>query len=66
MAGIVISILVVGAVVAFFVVKKRSEKSSADVENAGSQPFTSYASQEVQGTNFLHPIEKTCLTSFFN
>nr|XP_017249637.1 PREDICTED: protein STRUBBELIG-RECEPTOR FAMILY 6-like [Daucus carota subsp. sativus] len=47
-AGIVISILVVGAVVAFFVVKKRSEKSSADVENAGSQPFTSYASQEVQ------------------
>ncbi|WOG82843.1 hypothetical protein DCAR_0102011 [Daucus carota subsp. sativus] len=53
-AGIVISILVVGAVVAFFVVKKRSEKSSADVENAGSQPFTSYASQEVQ-VHFVSP-----------
>ncbi|KAL1814291.1 hypothetical protein DCAR_0518427 [Daucus carota subsp. sativus] len=49
-AGIVISILVVGAVVAFFVVKKRSKRSSADVEKADSQPFTSYASQEVQET----------------
>uniref|UniRef100_A0A166H4X8 Malectin-like domain-containing protein n=1 Tax=Daucus carota subsp. sativus TaxID=79200 RepID=A0A166H4X8_DAUCS len=66
-AGIVISILVVGAVVAFFaVIKKRSKRSSTDVEKADSQPFTSYASQEVQGTNLLHPIEKTCLTSFFN
>lgn len=66
MAGIVISILVVGAVVAFFLVKRRSKRSSADIEKADSQPFTSYASQEVQGTNILHSIEKTCLISFLN
>lgn len=67
MAGIVISILVVGAVVAFFIVKRRSKKSSADIEKADSQPFTSYAPQEIQGTNLLHSIEKTCLTfSFLN
>ncbi|WOH11544.1 hypothetical protein DCAR_0831033 [Daucus carota subsp. sativus] len=50
-AGIVISILVVGAVVAFFaVIKKRSKRSSTDVEKADSQPFTSYASQELSGS----------------
>ncbi|KAL8107786.1 hypothetical protein AgCh_024256 [Apium graveolens] len=57
-AEIFISILVVGAVVAFFIVKRRSKKSVADIEKADSQPFTSYASQKVQGTNLLHSIEK--------
>ncbi|KAL8122764.1 hypothetical protein AgCh_010948 [Apium graveolens] len=62
-AGIVISILVVGAVIAFFIVKRRSKKSSADIEKADSQPFTSYASQEVQETKPTQassmPITKT-------
>lgn len=62
-AGIVISILVVGAVVAFFIVKRRSKKSAADIEKADSQPFTSYASQEVQETKTTQassvPITKT-------
>lgn len=65
-AGIVISILVVGAVVAFFIVKRRSKKTSADMEKADSQPFTSHASQEVQGINLLCSIEKTCSTFFLN
>lgn len=47
-AGIVISILVVGAIVAFFIMKRRSKRSSTDIEKVDSQPFTSFASQEVQ------------------
>ncbi|XP_023766750.1 protein STRUBBELIG-RECEPTOR FAMILY 7 [Lactuca sativa] len=38
-AGIVISILVVGAVIAFFLVKKRSRKSRTDIEKTENQPF---------------------------
>ncbi|CAH1422933.1 unnamed protein product [Lactuca virosa] len=38
-AGIVISILVVGGVIAFFLVKKRSRKSRTDIEKTENQPF---------------------------
>ncbi|CAI9260099.1 unnamed protein product [Lactuca saligna] len=38
-AGIVISILVVGAVIAFFLLKKRSRKSRTDIEKTENQPF---------------------------
>lgn len=51
MAGIVISILVVGAVVVFFIMKRRSRRSSTDVEKLDNQPFTPLASHEVQGTH---------------
>ncbi|KAK6118725.1 hypothetical protein DH2020_047530 [Rehmannia glutinosa] len=45
-AGIVISILVVGAIVAFFIIKRRSRKSSTDIEKLDNQPFAPLASQE--------------------
>ncbi|XP_054781215.1 protein STRUBBELIG-RECEPTOR FAMILY 7-like [Prosopis cineraria] len=46
-AGIVISILVVGAIVAFFLMKRRSRKPSPDMENVDNQPFAPLASSEV-------------------
>ncbi|XP_010542346.1 PREDICTED: protein STRUBBELIG-RECEPTOR FAMILY 7 [Tarenaya hassleriana] len=40
-AGIIISLLVVGAVVAFFLFKKkRSKRASTDIEKTDNQPFT--------------------------
>lgn len=48
-AGIVISVLVVGAIAAFFIVKRRSRKSSTDIEKLDNQPFAPLAPQEVQG-----------------
>ena len=48
-AGIVISIFVVGAIVAFFLMKRRSRRSSLDIEKLDSQPFAPLASHEVQG-----------------
>ncbi|TYG48944.1 hypothetical protein ES288_D10G055700v1 [Gossypium darwinii] len=47
-AGIVISILIIGAIVAFFLVKRRSRKSSSDVEKLDNQPLAPLASNEVQ------------------
>ncbi|KAL2539071.1 Protein STRUBBELIG-RECEPTOR FAMILY 7 [Abeliophyllum distichum] len=45
-AGIVISILVVGAIAAFFIIKRRSRKPSMDIEKPENQPFAPLASQE--------------------
>jgi hypothetical protein len=48
----VISILVVGAIVAFFLVKKRSKKKSfGDVEKLDNQPLAPLTSNEVHGQN---------------
>ncbi|KAJ4951785.1 hypothetical protein NE237_028617 [Protea cynaroides] len=48
-AGIVISILVVGAIVAFFLMKKRSRRPASDVEKFDNDgPFTPLASNEVK------------------
>lgn len=47
-----ISVLVVGAVVAFFVIKKRSKRSSTDIEKHDNQPFAPLAPQEVHGIAF--------------
>ncbi|KAI3521283.1 hypothetical protein L1887_10744 [Cichorium endivia] len=44
-AGIVISVLVVGAIIAFFLIKKRSRKSPTDIEKTENQPFAPLASQ---------------------
>ncbi|GKV09677.1 hypothetical protein SLEP1_g21139 [Rubroshorea leprosula] len=46
-AGIIISIFVVGGIIAFFLVKKRSRKSSSDIEKPDNQPFVPLASNEV-------------------
>ncbi|KAK4268992.1 hypothetical protein QN277_022206 [Acacia crassicarpa] len=46
-AGIVISILIVGAIVAFFLMKRRSTKPSSDIENVDKMPFAPLASNEV-------------------
>ncbi|KAK1436950.1 hypothetical protein QVD17_02734 [Tagetes erecta] len=48
-AGIVISILVVGAIIAFILFKKRSKKSSTDIEKIEDRPsFPPVASQPVE------------------
>ncbi|KAE8719967.1 Protein STRUBBELIG-RECEPTOR FAMILY 6 [Hibiscus syriacus] len=46
-AGIVISILIVGAIVAFFLVKRRSRRSSSDIEKLDNQSLAPLASNEV-------------------
>ncbi|GAB4841898.1 Protein STRUBBELIG-REPTOR FAMILY 6 [Ancistrocladus abbreviatus] len=46
-AGIVISLLLVGALVAFFLIKRRSRRSAPDIEKLDNQPFTPLASNEV-------------------
>ncbi|KAK8551351.1 hypothetical protein V6N13_119821 [Hibiscus sabdariffa] len=47
-AGIVISILIVGAILAFVLVKRRSRRSSSDIEKLDNQSFAPLASKEVQ------------------
>lgn len=48
-AGIVISIFIVGAIVAFFLMKKRKSRTSlSDIEKLDNQPFAPLASNEVQ------------------
>lgn len=46
-AGIVISIFVVGAIVAFFLMKRRSRRLSSDIEKHDTQPFAPLASDQV-------------------
>ncbi|XP_041015839.1 protein STRUBBELIG-RECEPTOR FAMILY 7-like isoform X1 [Juglans microcarpa x Juglans regia] len=47
-AGIVISIFIVGAIVAFFLMKRRSRRPLSDIEKLDNQPFAPLASIEVQ------------------
>lgn len=63
-AGIVISLLVVGAIVTFFIVKKRSRKSSLDIEKLDNQPFAPLASQEVQEMKSVQPTSLTGTKTF--
>lgn len=49
MAGIIISIFVVAALVIFVIMKRRSRKSTTDVEKLDNQPFAPLTSQEVRG-----------------
>ncbi|CAM8901247.1 unnamed protein product [Rhodiola kirilowii] len=54
-AGIVISILVLGAVVAFFLVKRlRSRRSSSDEEKLANRPFKSFNGSDMSELNFVH------------
>ncbi|KAL2345976.1 hypothetical protein Fmac_007261 [Flemingia macrophylla] len=46
-AGIAISVIVVGAIVAFFLVKRKSKKSSLDLEKLDNQSFAPHPSNEV-------------------
>lgn len=48
-AGIVISLLVIGAIVAFFLVKRRSKRSSPDIEKFDNQPLAPLASNDMHG-----------------
>ncbi|XP_062008845.1 protein STRUBBELIG-RECEPTOR FAMILY 7 [Rosa rugosa] len=47
-AGIVISIFVVTGIVAFILIKRRSRRSSPDIEKIDSRPFAPLASNEVK------------------
>ncbi|KAG6733114.1 hypothetical protein I3842_01G210500 [Carya illinoinensis] len=47
-AGIVISIFIVGAIVAFFLMKRRSRRPLSDIEKLDNQPFAPLASIAVQ------------------
>ncbi|PIM99472.1 Serine/threonine protein kinase [Handroanthus impetiginosus] len=61
-AGIVISVLVIGAIAAFFIIKRRSRKSSTDVEKLDSLPFAPLDSQEVQGVKSVQTSSTTSET----
>ncbi|XP_057439744.1 protein STRUBBELIG-RECEPTOR FAMILY 6-like isoform X2 [Lotus japonicus] len=62
-AGIVVSIVFVGAIVAFFLVKRKSKKSSSDLEKLGSQSLASLPSNEVHG-NSLQTSSVTGMKTF--
>ncbi|XP_047328662.1 protein STRUBBELIG-RECEPTOR FAMILY 7-like [Impatiens glandulifera] len=47
-AGIVISLLVVGSVIAFFIMRKRTRRSSTDIEKFDNQPLAPHVSNDVQ------------------
>ncbi|KAH7546982.1 hypothetical protein FEM48_Zijuj01G0258800 [Ziziphus jujuba var. spinosa] len=54
-AGIVISIFVVGGIIAFFLIKRKSRRSSADIEKLDNQPFAPLNSNEVQEMKSIQP-----------
>ncbi|GLT51798.1 hypothetical protein SLA2020_251820 [Shorea laevis] len=58
-AGIIISIFVVGCIISFFLVKKRSRKSSSDIEKPNDQPLVPPASNEVLEHLGIGPRPKT-------
>ncbi|KAL6585255.1 hypothetical protein OROMI_004544 [Orobanche minor] len=58
-AGIVISVLVVGAILAFFIIKRRSRKSPSDIEKLDNQPFAPLASQMQE----IKPVQTSSTTS---
>ncbi|CAI9773545.1 unnamed protein product [Fraxinus pennsylvanica] len=62
--GIVISILVVGAIAAFFIMKRRSRKRSMDIEKPENQPFAPLASQEVQEMKSIQSLSTASSKTF--
>ncbi|KAF5192954.1 Strubbelig-receptor family protein, partial [Thalictrum thalictroides] len=66
-AGIVISILVVGAVLAFFLLKRNARKPSSDVEKPEiDRPFTPLASNEVKEMKSIQPSAAISTKTFEN
>lgn len=65
-AGIVISILVVGAIAAFFIVKRRSRKSSSDIEKFDNQPLAPLAPPEMHGTFQFYLLKNKRIHIFIN
>ncbi|CAI9767108.1 unnamed protein product [Fraxinus pennsylvanica] len=63
-AGIVISILVVGAIAAFFIIKRRSRKPSMDIEKPENQPFAPLALQEVQEMKSIQSLSTASSKTF--
>ncbi|KAL0463760.1 UNVERIFIED_CONTAM: protein STRUBBELIG-RECEPTOR FAMILY 7 [Sesamum latifolium] len=61
-AGIVISVLIVGAIIALFIVKRRSRKPSVDIEKHDNVPFAPPASQQSQGMNSVQSSSTTSTT----
>jgi len=53
----VISIIVVGAIVAFFLVKRKSKKSSSDLEKLGNQSTVPLPSNEVHGMHLAYNLQ---------
>lgn len=58
-AGIIISIFVVAAIVIFVIMKRRSRKSTTDIEKLNNQPFAPLTSQEVQDEKYVETLAKT-------
>ncbi|KAL0429967.1 UNVERIFIED_CONTAM: protein STRUBBELIG-RECEPTOR FAMILY 6 [Sesamum radiatum] len=58
-AGIIISVLIVGAILALFIVKRRSRKSSVDIEKHDNLPFAPPASQQSQVMNSVQSSSTT-------
>nr|XP_043615287.1 protein STRUBBELIG-RECEPTOR FAMILY 7-like [Erigeron canadensis] len=61
-AGIVISVLVVGAVIAFFLLKKKSKRSHTDIEKMENQPFAPLASQP-QGVQEMKSVHASSMAN---
>nr|XP_043635705.1 protein STRUBBELIG-RECEPTOR FAMILY 7-like isoform X2 [Erigeron canadensis] len=59
-AGIVISILVVGAIIAFILLKRRSKRSSTDIEKTRDQSFAPVALQQ-QAVPDIKPVEASSM-----
>jgi len=53
----VISVIVVGAIVAFFLVKRKSKKSSSDLEKLGNQSTIPLPSNEVPGMHLAYNLQ---------
>ncbi|KAK7397493.1 hypothetical protein VNO78_18668 [Psophocarpus tetragonolobus] len=63
-AGIAISVIVVGAVVAFFLVKRKVKKSSSDLEKLDNQSFAPLPSDEVHEEKSIQTSSVTELKTF--
>ncbi|KAK4480780.1 hypothetical protein RD792_011631 [Penstemon davidsonii] len=66
-AGIVISILVIGALLAFFILKRvrsKNKRPSSDIEKLDNQPFVPLASQEVHEMKSVQSSSATSTKTF--
>ncbi|KAK4413710.1 protein STRUBBELIG-RECEPTOR FAMILY 6 [Sesamum alatum] len=62
-AGIIISVLVVGVIIALFIIKRRSREPSTDIEKHDNQPFAPVASQQSQE---MKSAQSSSMTSTIN
>lgn len=62
-AGVIISVLVVGAIIAFFLFRKKSRKFSREDHLDQEQPFASLASNELKSIHIASAVDKAMFKS---